>query len=163
MVRKAFLYLLMPLLLFCGNDSAPGAQEIPNVRVVVNLVQLNVAVTDKNGNYVTGLHPNDFAILEDGITENAATFAEGEEPAHRLDAFGGRSPAAGPDGDQAKRSSDSPQTFDSLINGANVFILFDTSNYMYRGFVFAQDAIAEFVRTIDHPDRVAFYYFSRDY
>jgi hypothetical protein len=25
--------------------------------------------------------------------------------------------------------------------GASIFILFDTSNYMYRGFVFAQDAI----------------------
>ena len=46
--------------------------------------------------------------------------------------------------------------------GANVFILFDTSNYMYRGFVFAQDAIAEFVRSLDDPDRVAFYSYSRD-
>ena len=46
--------------------------------------------------------------------------------------------------------------------GANVFILFDTSNYMYRGFVFAQDAIAEFVRSLDNPDRVAFYSYSRD-
>ena len=46
--------------------------------------------------------------------------------------------------------------------GANVFILFDTSNYMYRGFVFAQDAIAEFVRSLDGPDRVAFYSYSRD-
>ena len=43
-----------------------------------------------------------------------------------------------------------------MMAGANVFILFDTSNYMYRGFVFAQDAIAEFVRSLDGPDRVAF-------
>ncbi len=33
---------------------------------------------------------------------------------------------------------------------------------MYRGFVFAQDAIAEFVRSLDNPDRVAFYSYSRD-
>ena len=51
----------------------------------------------------------------------------------------------------------------SLVAGASVFILFDTSNYMYRGFVFAQDAIAEFVRSLDHPDRVAFYSYSRDF
>jgi Ca-activated chloride channel homolog len=162
MVRKVFLYLLMPLGLFFGNGAAPGAQEIPNVRVVVNLVQLNVAVTDKNGNYITGLHPNDFAIAEDGITESVATFAEGEEPAHRLDEFTGRASSGASDADQAKRSPDSAQTFDSLINGANVFILFDTSNYMYRGFVFAQDAIVEFVRSLASADKIAFYSYSRD-
>jgi hypothetical protein len=26
----------------------------------------------------------------------------------------------------------------SQLAGANIFVLFDTSNYMYRGFVFAQ-------------------------
>src|SRR5579862_4946753 len=51
----------------------------------------------------------------------------------------------------------------SLASGASVFILFDTSNYMYKGFVFAQDAISEFVRTLDHPDHVAFYSYSRDF
>ena len=51
----------------------------------------------------------------------------------------------------------------SMVAGASVFILFDTSNYMYRGFVFAQDAIAEFVRSLDHPYRVAFYSYSRNF
>src|SRR4029079_11793915 len=46
--------------------------------------------------------------------------------------------------------------------GGHVFLLFDHSHYMYRGFVFAQDAIAEFVRSLDGPDRVAFYSYSRD-
>ncbi|MGH9446799.1 MAG: VWA domain-containing protein, partial [Terriglobia bacterium] len=50
-----------------------------------------------------------------------------------------------------------------LKAGHNVFILFDTSNYMYRGFVFAQDAIAEFVRSLNPLDRVAFYSYSRDF
>ena len=36
------------------------AQESPNFHVVVNMVQLNVAVTDKNGNYITGLRPEGF-------------------------------------------------------------------------------------------------------
>src|SRR5207244_2508742 len=49
-----------------------------------------------------------------------------------------------------------------LIGGSNVFILFDTSNYMYRGFVFAQDAIADFIRSLEGADRVAFYSYSRD-
>jgi VWFA-related protein len=48
------------------------------------------------------------------------------------------------------------------IAGANVFILFDTSNYMYRGFVFAQDAIADFIRSLEETNKVAFYSYSRD-
>ena len=48
------------------------------------MVQLNVAVTDKKGNYITGLRPKDFAIVEDGILEKSATFAEGNEPARSL-------------------------------------------------------------------------------
>src|SRR5437879_10200830 len=55
-----------------------------------------------------------------------------------------------------------PETLSSAIAGANVFILFDTSNYMYRGFVFAQDAIADFVRSLERADRIAFYSYSRD-
>jgi VWFA-related protein len=51
---------------------------------------------------------------------------------------------------------------DSPLAGASVFVLFDTSNYMYRGFVFAQDAIADFVRSLQGPDRIALYSYSRD-
>src|SRR5437667_4534307 len=58
--------------------------------------------------------------------------------------------------------SPSDQSLGSLVAGANVFILFDTSNYMYRGFVFAQDAIADFVRSLESADKVAFYSYSRD-
>ena len=35
----------------------------------VVLVQLNVAVTDRKGNYVSGLKPEDFEITEDKIPE----------------------------------------------------------------------------------------------
>jgi VWFA-related protein len=50
----------------------------------------------------------------------------------------------------------------SQLTGANVFVLFDTSNYMYRGFVFAQDAITDFVRSLQTANKVAFYSYSRD-
>jgi VWFA-related protein len=46
--------------------------------------------------------------------------------------------------------------------GTNVFVLFDTSNYMYRSFVYASDAIADFVRGLDRADSVAIYTFSRN-
>jgi VWFA-related protein len=61
--------------------------------------------------------------------------------------------------------SGSAEGIATAVSGSNVFILFDTSNYMFRarGFVFAQDSIAEFVRSLDHPYRVAFYSYSRDF
>jgi len=162
MVRKCFLCVLVLLVLFPRNRGV-AAQDSPNLRVEVNLVQLNVAVTDKNGNYITGLRPKDFSITEDGIRETTATFAEGNEPAVRLNESGDQDSIAGSSGEPAKGSSDgAPQTLDSLVNGANVFVLFDTSDYMYRGFVFAQDAITEFIRSLERADRIAFYSYSRD-
>jgi Ca-activated chloride channel family protein len=129
-------------------------------RVSVDLVQLNVAVTDNKGNYVTGLKPTDFVISEDGINEKLATFEEGNGPTMRLQ---GAAPAAKPAAGDAQNSSGDPnETLADAIAGANVFILFDTSNYMYRGFVFAQDAISDFVRSLETADKIAFYSYSRD-
>src|SRR6202043_3140516 len=70
--------------------------------------------------------------------------------------------AASPDQQQDSGQRVSAGDLSSLVAGANVFVLFDTSNYMYRGFVFAQDAIADFVRSLEGADRVAFYSYSRD-
>ena len=164
MRRKSFLLSLVFLGLMLRDEIGIEAQEGPNFHVVVNMVQLNVAVTDKKGNYITGLRPEDFAIAEDGIAEKAATFAEGDEPARSLSEFAEQDSSVAPPVDLAKRSSDgvSSQTFASLIRGANVFVLFDTSDYMYRGFVFAQDAIAEFIRSLGTADMIAFYSYSRD-
>src|SRR5271156_2078143 len=55
-----------------------------HIHVAVDLVQLNVAVTDSKGNYVTGLQPGDFTVMEDGIPQKIATFGEGNEPTRRL-------------------------------------------------------------------------------
>ncbi len=164
MVRKLFLLILIPLGLLLGDETGIQAQNNPDFHVVVNMVQLNVAVTDKNGNYITGLRPQDFAIVEDGISEKMATFAEGNGPARSLSEFAEPDSSGATSGDVAKRPSDgiSPQTLASLVSGANVFVLFDTSDYMYRGFVFAQDAITEFIRSLETADKIAFYSYSRD-
>ncbi|HXP15598.1 MAG TPA: VWA domain-containing protein [Terriglobales bacterium] len=154
--------------IFFGSIPRTPAQEgETNIRVEVDMVQLNVAVMDSKGNYVTGLHPSDFVVTEDGIPQKVATFGEGNEATRRVtrntpgeDKLESRPP--GGSSGFADSSSDLGSELGSIVAGANVFILFDTSNYMYRGFVFAQDAIAEFVRSLDGPDRVAFYSYSRD-
>src|SRR6266403_3135021 len=159
---------LSAFLIFAQDDNT-------RLHVVVNLVQLNVAVTDNKGNYVTNLRPSDFAVSEDGISESIATFEEGNGPTTRLaevtaeDGKQGAAEAASPQGrahmgDSASLSAsgDSPESLSAAVAGANVFILFDTSNYMYRGFVFAQDAIADFVRSLESANKIAFYSYSRD-
>lgn len=160
MLRKLVGLFVVVLGLLAGSQTGVKAQDSgsADLHVVVNMVQLNVAVTDKNGNYLTGLKPQDFTITEDGITEKLATFAEGYEPARSLiESADDPTPA----GAQAFAEG-SPRSFESMIAGANVFVLFDTSNYMYRGFVFAQDAISDFVRSLGTADKIAFYSYSRD-
>jgi Ca-activated chloride channel family protein len=140
--------------------NARAQQDGTRFRISVDLVQLNVAVTDNKGNYVTGLKPTDFVIAEDGISEKIATFEEGNGPTRRLLNV---PPEAKKAGDPSANPSDDPnQTLADAIAGSNVFILFDTSNYMYRGFVFAQDAISDFIRSLETADKIAFYSYSRD-
>jgi Ca-activated chloride channel family protein len=165
-IEKRYLLIVTLLvgLLPLPTSQTSAQQDPTRFRVVVNLVQLNAAVTDNKGNYVTGLHPQDFAITEDGIPENIATFEEGNAPPTRLldesPAAQGRSRTQ--DSGSGPSLEDSPETLSSALAGANVFILFDTSNYMYRGFVFAQDAIADFVRSLESAYKIAFYSYSRD-
>jgi Ca-activated chloride channel family protein len=165
-------FVFLGLLLASGAPTSAQKDET-RFHVIVGLVQLNVAVTDNKNNYVTGLRPSDFAIAEDGIPEKLATFGEGDAPTRRLldtaDATDRSAPAPGPApvGPQAEfvggaSATDQAEAFGSAIAGANVFILFDTSNYMYRGFVFAQDAISDFVRSLESADKVAFYSYSRN-
>ncbi|MGA8022513.1 MAG: VWA domain-containing protein [Candidatus Acidiferrales bacterium] len=170
--------MLTRLLLFVGFCFAVSAffatsavaQEVspPRINVTVDLVQLNVAVTDNKGKYITGLHPKDFVVTEDGIPETIARFGEGNETVRAVSNASSSDaqvpdppgPPQSPQTDTGERVSASELS--SLVTGANVFVLFDTSNYMYRGFVFAQDAIADFVRSLEGADKVAFYSYSRD-
>jgi Ca-activated chloride channel homolog len=157
------------LLLICGTAIQAQKKEGSHIHVIVDLVQLNVAVTDNKGNYITGLRPQDFQVSEDGISQRLATFSEGNERTRRVTEVPGQDgkPANTTAGTTTNDTLDLPaqvsgETLGSIVSGASVFILFDTSNYMYRGFVFAQDAIADFVRSLENADKVAFYSYSRN-
>jgi Ca-activated chloride channel homolog len=164
--RRLLNSLLLVSLSLAIGARAMGQDELGRIRVNVNLVQLNVAVTDQKGDYVTNLRPENFVITEDKIGEKIATFEEGSESVLNL-TDGNSSPAESglpsnvPAVGQAATTNQVLATM-SRYTDANVFILFDTSNYMYRGFVFAQDAIAGFVRSLESANKVAFYSYSRD-
>jgi VWFA-related protein len=134
--------------------------ERPTFRVKVDMVVLSFTVLDGKGRYVNGLKPKDFRVLEDEIPQKVATFSEGDRPPMQVTPSGDLQPitrvAARPDNAAAinVRSDE--------FTGTNVFVLFDTSNYMYRGFVYASDAIADFIRGLDRADSVAVYTYSRN-
>ncbi len=127
MTKNYLLSLVLVLILFSGPGVRMAAQESePNIRVVVDMVQLNVAVTDNKGNYVTGLHPSDFAIVEDNIPQKLATFGEGNEPAYRVgDSMDGKTSvqAAGQpnQADQKLSADDGSQSLGSMMAGRQCF------------------------------------------
>src|SRR5690348_1806584 len=151
--RRGFIGIGGAALLRAQDTLRPGFR----VKVDVNMVVLSYQVTDSKNHYINGLKPSDFRIYEDGTLQKASTFAEGAKAPV----------AAGDDGSthpllEAKKDAlpgmDRPDAF----VGTNVFVLFDTSTFMYRGFVYAEDAIADFVRGLDRADSVAVYTFSRN-
>ena len=140
-------------------------QSQSTFHVKVDMVVLSFTVTDQKGKYVNGLKPRDFRVFEDEIPQKVATFAEGNRaPLQVMDdgqtrpLRGPTASATGPDG------VPNPNVVDlrTEATGTNVFVLFDTSNYMYRGFVYASDAIADFIRGLDRADSIAVYTYSRN-
>ncbi len=141
-----------PLLLAQDADRS----QRPVFRVKVDMVVLAFTVTDSKNRYINGLKPGDFRILEDGIAQRISTFAEGAKPPLAIGSDGSTRPLLESANDLP--GLDRPDAF----VGTNVFVLFDTSNFMYRSFVYAEDAIADFVRGLDRADSVAVYTFSRN-
>jgi hypothetical protein len=124
--------MLLPPSIYAGGVG----RERPVFRVGVGVVLLNFTVRDKNGEHIGGLKPGDIRVLENGTPQRIDSFAEGAKLIQ---------------GDTAYERA-----------GASVFVLFDTSDYMYRSFVHAQDAITGFIRGLDEADSVAVYCFSRN-
>ncbi len=129
----------------------------PIFRVKVDMVVHTFQVQDNKGHYVNGLKPADFRIYEDGILQKIATFAEGDKAPLAVADDGTTRPLL-----EAKKDALPGMERPDAFIGTNVFVLFDTSNFMYRGFVYAEDAIADFVRGLDRADSVAVYTFSRN-
>src|ERR1017187_9840876 len=129
----------------------------PIFRVKVDYVVLSFQVTDSKNHYVNSLKPSDFRIYEDGILQKVSTFASGTDAPVAVSDDGSTHPLL-----DAKKDALPGMDRPDAVVGTNVFVLFDTSNFMYRGFVYAEDAIADFVRGLDRADSVAVYTFSRN-
>jgi len=126
-------------------------------KIKVDMVVLSFQVTDSKNHYINDLKPSDFRIYEDGILQKVSTFAAGTKAPVAVSADGSTHPLL-----EAKKDELPGMERPDAFVGTNIFVLFDTSNFMYRGFVYAEDAIADFVRGLDRADSVAVYTFSRN-
>ncbi|HLY65892.1 MAG TPA: hypothetical protein VKU60_10190, partial [Chloroflexota bacterium] len=86
------------VVLLMGSGAPQSSPQLSSSPIQVNvvLVQLNIAVTDRKGHYVSGLHPQDFAVYEDKIPENIAWFEEGDQSGRRMIKVGPSGAPAGP-------------------------------------------------------------------
>lgn len=172
MTKRSFAYFgVLSCLCFSQSiESRPPAQDDPlHLRVNVVLVQLNVAVIDDKGNYVTGLRPEDFSITEDKIPQKISTFEQSNDPDQSAKEIApgdtkhlSKGSIKSLDDDSAEASRSRTDVKLPHLADVSLFILFDTSNYMYRSFVFAQDSIVDFIRSMDESSKLAFYSYSRD-
>jgi Ca-activated chloride channel family protein len=85
------------LLLLAGTGTlrADRTPRVPTFGIGVELVSLNVVVTDQRGHPVPGLGPSDVDVLEDGVRQPISLFAQEEWPIRLqvlLDASGSMGP-----------------------------------------------------------------------
>ena len=62
----------------CVIVATVSAQE-PTFRAAIDLVNFGVTVTDKKGNFLTDLAPDDFEIIEEGQKQSIKVFARGDQ------------------------------------------------------------------------------------
>lgn len=80
LLKAAYLTLSFMLLLWVSADVSRAQDPDDVVRTNVALVQLNVGVVDKDGNAVTSLSRNDFAVYEDGVKQSISQFEPTNAP-----------------------------------------------------------------------------------
>jgi VWFA-related protein len=71
--------ILSLVLLLLSSPPDRGTQQIYRFESRVDMVSVPVAVTDKKGNFIKDLGPDDFVVYEDGKKQTIALFAAGLE------------------------------------------------------------------------------------
>ena len=68
------------VVLAAQQTQPPTAPQPPKLRSGVELVSLNVSVTDSGSKYITDLEPGDFEVFEDGAKQNVTFFSRKQQP-----------------------------------------------------------------------------------
>jgi VWFA-related protein len=73
-------FTLVGMFVLIGLTSGVSGQQQPSFRAGVDIVSLNVTVTDGASHYVTDLDGPDFTVFEDGIKQNVTFFSRRQQP-----------------------------------------------------------------------------------
>src|SRR5438552_15655002 len=81
-VQRRWLYLFFVVIVggvaggwFQAAQQTSTELPAPTIRVTTHLVLIDAVVTDKQGNPIAGLRPEDFVVEEKGRAQKIATFA----------------------------------------------------------------------------------------
>jgi Ca-activated chloride channel family protein len=76
----AAVCLALCILTIASAQTRAGSRQRPSFRAGVDIVSLNVTVTDGANRYVTDLTQEDFAVFEDGVKQDITFFTRREQP-----------------------------------------------------------------------------------
>jgi Ca-activated chloride channel homolog len=62
------------------SPSTAADRQRPSFRAGIDIVSLNVTVTDGSNHYVTDLAENEFSVFEDGVKQNITFFSRRQQP-----------------------------------------------------------------------------------
>jgi Ca-activated chloride channel family protein len=77
-MKSSIISMIAFGIVFLATSSAAAQDEVVNVET--NIVTLNVAVTDKSGNYVKGLKKSDFSLTDNAMRQDIDTFSSEQAP-----------------------------------------------------------------------------------
>jgi VWFA-related protein len=63
-----------------ASSSTAASRQQPSFRAGIDIVSLNVTVTDGSNHYVTDLAENEFSVFEDGVKQNITFFSRRQQP-----------------------------------------------------------------------------------
>jgi VWFA-related protein len=82
--RAALFIPSMLLLVPRALSQQPAVQSPPNIRISVDRVNVGVIVTDSRGQFISGLHHEDFRLFDDSVEQPITDFLSVDEPAQVL-------------------------------------------------------------------------------
>jgi Ca-activated chloride channel family protein len=81
--RPVFLTIVLLVICVCGGGAFPqttSQKPAPSFKAGVDVVSLNVTVTDGMNHYVTDLEPAEFSVFEDGVKQTITFFNRRQQP-----------------------------------------------------------------------------------
>ena len=134
-----------------ASNADQPSQNAPVLKVEVRVVLLDVVVTNKKGEPVTGLKKDQFTVLEDGTPENIASFEEHHDTPH-ISSPQATANSSAPLPPNTYTSSQTVQPSDSM----NVLLL-DWVNTQPADQVYVRTQVVKYLKTIPPGTRLAIF------